>query len=300
MAAPSKKNKHFDEVVRLHFEEGMTLRAIGASINVHEVTLSKWLKSEGLTPRQSGYTQNQVIRAAKAGETKEARTCRHCGMEFEDYVYRNRAFCSRECTNEWQRENATEGRFQRWCPCGKEIEKNPYQNKHCSPDCRKKYGKKKQADPENYATFNCLNCDTEVTRYKKLGMHKYCSNACAQRHTRKKQHIVVDDAVVLDSSYEALFWSLCAFLKIPVERFDREQCIELPNGHHYGPDFYLPQQELYVETKGFEDEDDRQRYAAWQIGHPIVVLDRAKLDVLRRAPRAQFEEYLGEWSLISW
>lgn len=263
MPAPNKKNKHIQDVIRLHFDEGMTLRAIGESLGIHEVTLSKWLRSEGLSPNQRGYKQNQTVRAAKAEETKEERACRRCGVVFEDYAYRNRAFCSRECTNEWQRENATGTRFRRWCPCGKEIENNPYQNKHCSPECRVQHGKKKQANPANYVTFNCQNCDKSVTRYKSYGKghNKYCSNACANKHTKVKKHYGVEGLeIVFDSSYEVLFWGLCTFLKVPVERFEREHGVEWREGAWYAPDFYLPTLNMAVEMKGAQDEEDAERW----------------------------------------
>lgn len=185
------------------------------------------------------------------------------------------------------------------CPCGKRTG-NP-NLRYCSTECRNRLGGRRQKDPDNWITKTCLGCQSEFQiRKSSRSYGKYCSNPCAQKHTKTKQHIVVDDAVVLDSSYEALFWGLCTFLKIPVERFDREQCIQLPSGHHYGPDFYLPQQGLYVETKGYEDEDDRMRYAAWQADHSIVVLDRAKLQMLRGASHELFLDRLGGWSLISW
>jgi hypothetical protein len=202
-------------------------------------------------------------------------------MEFEDYAYRNRAFCSRECTNEWQRENATEGRYQRWCPCGKEIEKNPYQNKHCSPECRQTYGQKKQANPENYATFNCLNCGIEVTRYKKYGKGhlKYCSNACSQKHNKTKKHYGLDGLeIVFDSGYELAFYGFCLLNKIPIERYDREKGVEWRPGLWYAPDFWMPTLGFAVEVKGLMDDEDPERWDIYrqEVGS-LIVLTEAKL-----------------------
>lgn len=283
MPQPNKKNQLLPEVKRLHYGEGVTLRAIGESLGVHEVTLSKWLKSEGLTPNRHGYKQNQVVRAAKAGETKEQRNCRQCGKEFEDYAYRNRAFCSRDCTSDWLRENAADTKFRRWCPCGEEILENVYERKYCSPEHRRLYGQKRQTDPANYITFECLNCGKEVTRRKKYSLaQKYCSNECSAKHNRTKQHIVVEDAMVLDSPYEALFYGLMRLWKIPCERGDRGQAISVNGSGWYCPDFYLPESDLWVEVKGFEEEDHRLRYACWRMsGKRLAVLRKGELHALR-------------------
>jgi hypothetical protein len=288
MPHPNKKNQLLPEVKRLHYGEGVTLRAISESLGVHEVTLSKWLKSEGLTPNRHGYKQNQVVRAAKAGETKERRSCRQCGKEFDDYAYRNRAFCSRDCTTVWLRENAADTKFRRWCPCGEEILENVYERKYCSPEHRRLYGKKRQANPANYVTFNCLNCDKEVTRPKNYGgsqVQKYCSNECSAKHNRTKQHIVVEDAMVLDSPYEALFYGLMRLWKVPCERADRSTAVQVYDDGWYCPDFYLPDEQTWVEIKGFEDDDDRIRYEAWRkagAGRKLVVLGRDELEQIRR------------------
>jgi len=164
------------------------------------------------------------------------------------------------------------------CPCGKKT--GVPGQKFCSHDHRMEYGRTRQANPDNYVTFNCLGCGEEITRYKKYGKgyNKYCSNECAAKHTRTKQHIVVDDAVVLDSGYEALFWGLCSLWKLPVERADRSLAVRVGEDGWYCPDFWLPTLGLYVETKGFEDDDDRARYAAWQdAGYRLRVLDRDDL-----------------------
>ena len=47
-------------------------------------------------------------------------------------------------------------------------------------------------------------------------------------------------------------------------------------GGWYAPDFLINGR--YVEVKGFEDDDDRERYTAWNEAHP-----EAELLVLRKA-----------------
>ncbi len=212
---------------------------------------------------------------------RETRTCPVCGDPFETRADLPQLCCSRPCAR--KRDNKLRPKAKpRICPCGKEIEAPEYHEsryahnrKYCSDDCRKTHGKKKQPNPENYITFDCLNCGKEVTRYKNYGKghNKYCSNSCSRRHTKTKQHIVVDDAVVLDSGYEAFFWGLCQLVKLPIERYDRGKGVEWREGCWYAPDFYLPSLDLSVELKGLSDGVDTDRWEAFREQRgPVIVL----------------------------
>lgn len=198
-----------------------------------------------------------------------------------------RRFCGRPCARLVENQARSVRKQQEWaqsplslCPCG--VNRIPYEvrstTKYCSPACRTQYGKKKQRDPTKWVTITCQNpsCGRQVERYRNYGNGhlKYCSNECAQRHTKTKQHIVVDDAVVLDSPWEALFWGLCALRKLPVERFDREQGIEWQEGGWYAPDFWMPTLGLAVEVKGVEDPSDVVRWARFREKGDLAVLGR--------------------------
>lgn len=171
---------------------------------------------------------------------------------------------------------------EKFCPCGSKIAGSTY--KYCSPECRVKYGLplgRKKDKPDKVAT--CLTCGNEFSKpWHYPSAMKYCTNACAQKHTRKKQHIIVDDAVVLDSAWEALFWGLCYFNKISVERFDRTNAIEWRPRQWYAPDFWLPDLELAIEIKGFADPEDEQRWKACNEVMSLVVLGRPELGLLQR------------------
>ena len=217
-----------------------------------------------------------------------------CGKTFEvrdKLPERNKIYCTKACSNTATAARRAESvraakRYQPpVCPCGKEVQPPPgqqyiyrEQKKYCSAECREKYGAKRQPDPANSVTFNCLNCGKEVTRYKKYGKghNKYCSNACSAQHNKTRKFYAVEDLdIVFESGYECLFWSLCMFVKLPVERADRSWAVPVGDGGWYCPDFYLPLIKLWVETKGFEDDDDRARYAAWRQhrGH-LLALNR--------------------------
>lgn len=209
--------------------------------------------------------------------------------------YRLRVALDREGLLAYQDEDKPADR----CPCGKKT--GVKGQKYCSWEHRVEYGEFRTKNPDNYVTFNCLNCGNEVTRPKHYGgnlVQKYCSNECSAKHTRVKQHIVVDDAVVLDSGFEALFWGLCSLWKVSVERADRKYAQDVNGSGWYCPDFYMPGLDIWIEVKGFEDDSHRARYAGWRMsGRKLTVLRREELDVLRtRANATEFWKQLQVWA----
>jgi hypothetical protein len=189
-----------------------------------------------------------------------------------------------------------------WCPCGEVQIAYEYRHSHkyCSSACRKKYAKpSKVKDPTKQVTFNCETCEKEVTRYYRYGgslVQRFCSNECAAKFNRAIQHIGVN-GVILDSGWEALFWGLCKFLKVPIERLDRAQAIEWAPGCWYAPDFLMGR--TYVEIKGMEDSDDQKKWDAWnnQVGR-LLVLDKALMDKFRKMSQNELMAYSGIASVI--
>jgi hypothetical protein len=111
-------------------------------------------------------------------------------------------------------------------------------------------------------------------------------------HTKTKHHMAFrDDDVLLDSSWEGLFYCLLKFLKIPVERADRSIAIEWSSGRLYAPDFYLPGPNAYVEIKGNEEPEDPEKWTAFRAEHRLLVLDETGLELLRRAHPSQVAEW---------
>jgi len=288
---PSTWDQHADEMIRLYEDEKKSRGEIARQYGTSVQTVTRVLSRHGVvfedrqgnanakrTPEQQAAI-NAKISASKKGQTyakkpRERRTCAECGKEF---VYRpgrtGEKLCSRSCRNRYNAKinKATARELYeadpKRCPCGSSI---PFEYRHtrmfCSPEHRTEYGAKRQPNPDNYVTFECLNCEKEVTRYKNYGNghNKYCSNECAQKHTKIKKHIVVDDAIVLDSGYEALFWGLCALHKIPIERYDRSRAVKWKSGQWYAPDFWLPTLGTAVEIKGLQDDEDELRWAAYR------------------------------------
>lgn len=222
---------------------------------------------------QNSKKQQQACEMYRSGATLDA-IIKAVHLDF----YRLRVALDREGLLAYPDEDKPADR----CQCGKKT--GVKGQKYCSWDHRVEYGEFRQKNPDNWVTFTCLNCQKEFDlprSYTSVG--KYCSNECAARHTKKKQHIVVEDAMVLDSPYEALFYGLMRLWKVPCERADRDRAIPVNGNGWYCPDFYLPDEEIWVETKGFEDDKDKDRWAQWRAaGRKLVVLGSMELEELRR------------------
>lgn len=182
------------------------------------MTTTRKNPNAGRTPEQQALI-NAKISASRRGKgtgprNGEIRTCENCG-ELYPARSRGKRFCSNKCkaavtSLEYRARKEAEYRANPvQCECGKPISyERRHHAKYCSDDCRKTYGDVggPKKDPANYVTFNCRNCDKVVTRYKNYGKghNKYCSNACAQRHTKTRRFYAVEDFdIVFESSWEA-------------------------------------------------------------------------------------------------
>lgn len=250
--------------------------------------------SEGTRYTKNSQKQQRACALYRGGATLDA-IVKNVRIDF----YRLRVALDREGLLPYPDEDKPVDR----CPCGKltGVPKQMY----CSHEHRMQYGTFRQKDPANWVTFNCLGCGVEVTRPKNYGgnlVQKYCSNGCSAKHNRTRKFYAVEDLeIIFESSFECLFWALCMLWKIPVDRADRGLAVPVNGDGWYCPDFYLPEQHTWVEVKGFEDDDDRARYAAWRTVVParcLAVVDRDGLHELCASPGASdVLRRLIDWSM---
>lgn len=293
MPAPSKKRLLWSRVVEMA-DRGMTQPEIGQVLDVHPFTISKWAREEDYPwPQKPGGAPRK---------DRVDKTCERDGCENHFLVYGHQAsfrrFCSRECTNAWQREEASAARISLTCVCGKEFTVDPSQvergRQFCSKSCANRHQAKRQADPALQVTFTCETCGTEHTRRRRKGQPwRFCSNACAAKHTKTVKHYVVREMdMVLDSTWEMLFAGLCGFFKIPIVRTDRSLAVMAEDGTTYAPDFIvsLPSGAVAVEVKGWDSGAQHEGWQAWieQMG-TLIVVDHHLLDLLRTATDGTFE-----------
>lgn len=309
---PSGKAQHIDEVKRLYLDEQWSLGEISDHLGPSIQTLSRWLQSEGVelqvrtrnpnagrTAEQQAEINAKISASIQVSDKKrrnpggrkairETRVCAcpECTESFEVRPKAPQQYCSMSCAKKVFAQQKSAKARQDWeaspqsaCACGQAI---PYENRHiwryCSDACRQQYGGKRKADPENWVVKTCRNCQVEFKiRKSSQSYGYYCSNECAAKHTKTKKHIVVDDAIVLDSGYEALLWGLCALHKVPIERYNREQGVAWREGCWYAPDF-LVANEIAVELKGLQDDEDELKWSAFRTQiRPLVVLDGGRL-----------------------
>lgn len=309
------------EIVQLYSEEKLSRGAIARKLGTSVQTITRMLTKAGVLledrPQPSNREPLSVEHRRKISEArkgkgmgirspgKQPRLCGNpiCSLGMFQPKTAEQVFCSRSCRNVVRAKEEKDEARAAWdehpdlCPCGKAISfEQRHTRRYCSEECRKKFTPKKQVDPTKSITFNCQNCGKEVTRNRKYGngANKYCSNPCAQKHTKIKRHIVVEDAVVLDSGWEALVWGLFTFLKIPIERYDRAKGIEWAPGHYYAPDFLLPTLAIAIEVKGLEDDEDDSKWDAWKRvrGERLQVLSHDNLDHCRQLSREDLLKYL--------
>lgn len=263
MAAHAKKPILLPEIIRLHLE-GRHPTEISTEVGVHTNSVVQWIKEAGYTPVRKEYQRGKALLID--------RPCDHCGTTFSP-THSTSRFCSRQCTNDWQRSQVPP----KACPCGttlRDVGKTVGAT-YCSIECGKKFGKAKgkAPDPANSVTFTCETCGETVTRYKKYGSgtHRFCSNVCANR--RPIEHHATPDNVSLDSWWEHLVYAALKVAKIPVERVDRSfHGVEF-DGRFYAPDFFLPEQNIYVEVKGIITPEQEAKWIAFRAaGHQLAVV----------------------------
>lgn len=325
LGRPSKKDQYKDQIHHLYYDERWSLSRISRELGPAVGTLSRWMTSwgwdlqvrtgnpnGGRTPEQQEEI-NKKVSAAKMGVKlgarvpREIRTCKidECDNTFEVKKTSPKQYCSTKCSavkNIGNRKNNIRDEYDRdpkRCPCGEAI---PYEKRHsrqyCSGDHRIQYGKPSAVkNPEKWGIYTCQNekCGKTFEQRKRSGgYHKYCSNTCAQRHTKVKKHFVVDELTVLDSPYESLFWGMCSVYKIHVERYDRHNGVEWNGeGTWYAPDFKVTRhsRDIAIELKGFEEYDDEIKWTVFR-EHvmPLVILSRA--DFMKIMDQGKVKDWL--------
>jgi transposase-like protein/ribosomal protein L24E len=288
-----------EEAVRLYTQERMSISDIMTRLGSNHALVKDWLLAAGVEIRSAWEQRSDEDKKAFTERGKTARLGRTMSQDQIDS-----ARARREVAQQARVAAAkTEPKSQPLATCaldGCDEVVLTQASRFCSLKCRSLGQGKRQPDPTKQVTFICETCEKSVTKRRIQGkVFRFCSNQCAKKHTKTVRHYVArDQDMVLDSAWEMAFASTCIMLKIPVERYDRAQAIEYTPGHHYGPDFYLPGANLYVEIKGQQDPEDAERWAAFRAaGNTLAVLDGDALDLVRRAgSREILLDMLGSWS----
>ena len=320
MSRPSSKSQYIGPVKEMYLDQKMSLGEISSEIGVSIQTLSRWLQSEGIrlevrkrnpnanrTPEQQeeinrkiSRTRQQNLRtgASQAGGRTRTyedveRACPECHSTFSVRENSTQIYCGRQCARQAAATTKSLRTMGEWydsdaslCPCGKRI---PYTkrdtSKYCSDECRSRYGKKRQPDPNKQVTFNCGTCGKETTRPRSYGATvsgmRFCDNTCAAKHTKTVRHYVVREMdMVLDSGWEMLFAGLCYWHKLEVVRVDRTLAVTTGSGSAYAPDFIVGDS-IAVEVKGLDRGNQDEGRELWrETMGPLAVVDRQIMALL--------------------
>jgi transposase len=286
-----RTSPHREEGLRL-WQKGFTALAISKALTVPVGTVNTWISRSGLEGKGGKAVQHdllgpKILELYKANGSIE-KTAKTVGISYykvksklveAGVLVSDTAFgiCAAE-------------------DCGEPIYSPG--NKYHSDDCRRA-SFHKPVDPDKYEDFLCPNfADPQCRchdgsagksyprRLRNGHENKYCSTHCARRY-QDIPSITTDD-VRLKGSYEQTLWAICGFLKVPIERVDRVLEISFESGggtKYYAPDFKVGN--IWVETKGFCEEDDLERVEAWRGFHgATAIVTREVLDTLRKCDTA--------------
>lgn len=175
----------------------------------------------------------------KSYEKVKAFACEQCKKEFSGTVRElkgKRRFCSQNCVNEWK--------------------KTEYKGKK-----RKKY-----------VTVNCNYCKSEITRMpSKINKKNYCDKTCRGRAVWESKNlsekmvwrpchgIVGGERKWFRSMWELVFAK--DFLEKRGFKWQYEpKTFKLSDGSTYTPDFYIEDDDAWVEIKGYDREGSVKRF----------------------------------------
>lgn len=148
-------------------------------------------------------TKNCANKSRTNSSKKSLFTCRWCNKEFEDWTYRNRAFCSSQCRSEYgakqpkpNKRKPETMKIDRICEiCGNHFTTNTYQivlrggGKHCSRSCTSKAQATKMSKDGNPNYRGGISQDSKYYRgsnwnIQKRKAKKRDNHECQVCHTR--------------------------------------------------------------------------------------------------------------------
>jgi transposase len=272
--------------------------AVAQDVGVTPSSLYRWLREAGSPARSSPDSPERVAEVVKMyGEgvgISEIAKRAHA-----DFYTVRRLLAQGGVTAEGRFGEVLDDLRGQLCPCGGWTGSK---SRSYHPECRDRYGKKREEDPANWTTTPCAAGDGDI-RHRKSQPRKY-HEECARTHLKSlpaSESTGYINGVYHESSYEAAFVSACTLRKAVVRRYDRQADGEVAyDGHLYGPDFVVstPEGDLPVEIKGEVKAHNLQQWAAFrQERGALAVADRGRLLEVSATPtRAAFVALLRSYA----
>ena len=215
--------------------------------------------------------------------------CPQCGSVFEK-VRQHQIYCSKACKKKWNIKESKKRRTRRkkagllcaFC-CNQIIEVT--RRKYCSKKCQELARRRflKQRGGQDWGSGICLCCGEEF--HKSRAKQKYCSLSCSGKgriiseRTRERiskvmcekakggyQHVgfykaldCLGNSISVRGTWELLVANWLTEHKIDWRRGGRLNYQKEGRSRYYSPDFYLPEQNLFIEVKGHFPSRDRKK-----------------------------------------
>ena len=102
----------------------------------------------------------------------------------------------------------------------------------------------------------------------KRAVEKYPESYTSSNRGRTKQ--IIYDEIKFQGKWELEFYQYCKTNNIQIERSNEWFEYEWNGTRKYFPDFYLREQDLYIEEKGYETERDRAKWKCFPKALKII------------------------------
>ncbi len=288
------------------YQEGNTFKSIAATLKVNPSTVARWTADieggrevteakdvqEAIRLYEGGATIETIAEALGRGVNKVSEWLHAADIHVLSSLERR--------TAEEQREYGQKGadamrlvgtqRTTRLCECCEQefelpVGKRTSRQRFCSKAHADAY---RSATSGKRTTYTCQGCEVSFEGWVRVP-RKYCGRRCWAKASPDASKVVVEGRQ-MDSSSEALFWSLGQLFRIQCDRMNREDVVEWVRGRWYCPDFLVTRGgvSISVEIKGVERTGDKAKWQAWrsQRGR-LAVLFEEDLQQLRVAEDAE-------------
>lgn len=207
--------------------------------------------------------------------------CKRCGKEFKRFPPKNKIpkYCSLKCRNEGYIKNTV---FScEWCK--KEffdsVRDLSGKNRFCSQKCVNEW--KKEAYKEKrveYVFIECDYCGKKMERVpSKVNKKNYCNKSCKGKYFWEKiskkmvwkpcHGVIKGQKMFFRSRWELVF--AIDFLEKSNLKWEYEpKSFTLSDGSKYTPDFYIEDDGVWVEVKGYDKSGSSKRFFAFREQYP--------------------------------
>lgn len=205
-------------------------------------------------------------------------------------------YCSFRCY--WSRPTTKKSVNCSCVVCGKVVTVTGYGKKTslrklCSLSCIGEFNRKRISgtkDASLYHEVTCKICKKQFEALKSRKKREFCSRNCRSKYAWKhlnlskkmvsKRYEVQTKLgiIIVRSRWEAIF--IKNFLEKKNLRWEYEmRTISLPDGHTYTPDFYLEDDDVFIEIKGYERGPSLENVnIARNMGYKILYLNGKTLE----------------------